>query len=433
MMDDKGQQGAGGRAVDSGRDPRLQGRAGGGHAVHRRGDEATARQVAEHRSRKAARGRSDQDAKVSLEDLYQQIQSGDVKELQASSSRRTCRDRSRPFRGARRLSTDEVRLNRCSTPRSAASPRATSCSPRRRTRSSSASTCGPSRRQPTGSPSARVSTCASTRHLRRPERGPRRDGGPARADLVARRRRPRRGAPGLLVPGVGAIAGCYVLDGKVTRNATARLVRDHVVVYDGQGRQPAPLQGGRARGRRGFECGIGLENYRRQVGRHHRGLRDRSRGAASVRRLRKDAPSIQGGRGPAPFRQDASLRCGSLRVDMVVGVVKLTLYLPENHSLKGKRGVIKKIKARVANSFNVSVAECDAHDCGSGRCSALPRSAPTRPTWTARCARSCAVSRISISSRSEKRRSSFSTAEPIAAARPRCRWYSRRRTGRVFE
>ena len=47
---------------------------------------------------------------------------------------------------------------------------------------------------------------------------------------------------------------------------------------------------------------------------------------------------------------------------MVVGVLKLTLILPENHSLKGKRGVIKKIKARVANTFNVSIAECDAHD-----------------------------------------------------------------------
>ena len=47
---------------------------------------------------------------------------------------------------------------------------------------------------------------------------------------------------------------------------------------------------------------------------------------------------------------------------MVVGVLKLTLFLPENHSLKGKRGVIKKIKARVANTFNVSIAECDAQD-----------------------------------------------------------------------
>ncbi len=47
---------------------------------------------------------------------------------------------------------------------------------------------------------------------------------------------------------------------------------------------------------------------------------------------------------------------------MVVGVLKLTVFLPENHSLKGKRGVIKKIKARVANTFNVSIAECDGHD-----------------------------------------------------------------------
>jgi len=47
---------------------------------------------------------------------------------------------------------------------------------------------------------------------------------------------------------------------------------------------------------------------------------------------------------------------------MVVGVLQLTVYLPENHSLKGKRGVLRRIKARVANEFNVSVAECDAHD-----------------------------------------------------------------------
>jgi len=44
---------------------------------------------------------------------------------------------------------------------------------------------------------------------------------------------------------------------------------------------------------------------------------------------------------------------------MVVGVLKLSLLLPENHSLKGKRGVLKSIQARVANRFNVSVTECD--------------------------------------------------------------------------
>lgn len=47
---------------------------------------------------------------------------------------------------------------------------------------------------------------------------------------------------------------------------------------------------------------------------------------------------------------------------MVVGVLKLSLTIPENHSLKGKRGVVKSIQARVANQFNVSVTECGEHE-----------------------------------------------------------------------
>jgi uncharacterized protein YlxP (DUF503 family) len=47
---------------------------------------------------------------------------------------------------------------------------------------------------------------------------------------------------------------------------------------------------------------------------------------------------------------------------MVVGVLKLQLTLPENHSLKGKRGVLKRIQARVAQRFNVSTTECGDQD-----------------------------------------------------------------------
>ena len=47
---------------------------------------------------------------------------------------------------------------------------------------------------------------------------------------------------------------------------------------------------------------------------------------------------------------------------MVVGVLRLALLLPENHSLKGKRSVLRQIKARVQNKFNVSIAECEDHD-----------------------------------------------------------------------
>jgi uncharacterized protein len=47
---------------------------------------------------------------------------------------------------------------------------------------------------------------------------------------------------------------------------------------------------------------------------------------------------------------------------MVVGVLQLTVYVSESHSLKEKRGVLRKIKSRVRNEFNVSISECDEHD-----------------------------------------------------------------------
>ncbi len=47
---------------------------------------------------------------------------------------------------------------------------------------------------------------------------------------------------------------------------------------------------------------------------------------------------------------------------MNVGVCKISLRLPENLSLKGKRQVLKSITTRVGNKFNVSVAEIDDQD-----------------------------------------------------------------------
>jgi len=47
---------------------------------------------------------------------------------------------------------------------------------------------------------------------------------------------------------------------------------------------------------------------------------------------------------------------------MNVGVCKVSLRLPENMSLKGKRQVLKSITSRVRHKFNVSVAEVDDHD-----------------------------------------------------------------------
>jgi uncharacterized protein YlxP (DUF503 family) len=47
---------------------------------------------------------------------------------------------------------------------------------------------------------------------------------------------------------------------------------------------------------------------------------------------------------------------------MNVGVCKVTLRLPENHSLKGKRRILNSLGSRVRNKFNVSVAEVDDNE-----------------------------------------------------------------------
>jgi uncharacterized protein YlxP (DUF503 family) len=47
---------------------------------------------------------------------------------------------------------------------------------------------------------------------------------------------------------------------------------------------------------------------------------------------------------------------------MIVGVCEITLHLPECHSLKEKRQIIKSIMARVRNQFEVAIAEVAEHD-----------------------------------------------------------------------
>jgi uncharacterized protein len=47
---------------------------------------------------------------------------------------------------------------------------------------------------------------------------------------------------------------------------------------------------------------------------------------------------------------------------MHIGICTIELRLPENHSLKGKRSVIKSINTRVSREFNVSIAEVEDQD-----------------------------------------------------------------------
>ncbi|MDL2290513.1 translation initiation factor IF-2 [Desulfovibrio sp. OttesenSCG-928-F20] len=63
------------------------------------------------------------------------------------------------------------------------------------------------------------------------------------------------------VPKVGLIAGCHVSDGKITRNARVRLLRDGVVVHTGKISSLRRFKDDVREVAKGYECGIGLENY----------------------------------------------------------------------------------------------------------------------------------------------------------------------------
>jgi uncharacterized protein YlxP (DUF503 family) len=47
---------------------------------------------------------------------------------------------------------------------------------------------------------------------------------------------------------------------------------------------------------------------------------------------------------------------------MVIGVCRIHLRIPENHSLKEKRHVIRKLIDRVRHRFNVAISEVDDND-----------------------------------------------------------------------
>ena len=71
------------------------------------------------------------------------------------------------------------------------------------------------------------------------------------------------------VPKIGIIAGCYVTDGVVKRNALVNLVRDGIVKFTGKISSLKRFKDDAKEVANGFECGVGLENWQDiQVGDH---------------------------------------------------------------------------------------------------------------------------------------------------------------------
>jgi translation initiation factor IF-2 len=63
------------------------------------------------------------------------------------------------------------------------------------------------------------------------------------------------------VPKIGVVAGCYITDGKVTRNSELRLLRDNVVVFTGKVGSLRRFKDDVGEVKQGYECGIGIANY----------------------------------------------------------------------------------------------------------------------------------------------------------------------------
>ena len=63
------------------------------------------------------------------------------------------------------------------------------------------------------------------------------------------------------VPNVGVVAGCYVTEGKILRSAQIRVIRDNVVIYEGNISSLKRFKDDVREVASGYECGIGVEKF----------------------------------------------------------------------------------------------------------------------------------------------------------------------------
>ncbi len=223
-------------------------------------DEAKARQVAEHRRTKERDADMAKTTKVSLEDLYQQIQAGGIKEVRVVLKADVHGSVEAVSDALRRMSTDEVRLNVLHS-----SVGGITESDVLLASASSAVVIGFNVR-----PESKATSLAT------------REGVDVRLYTVIYDavNDVRSALEGLLAPtlrerplgraevrqtfsisGLGAVAGCSVVDGKLTRSARIRLVRDNVVVYTGSLSSLKRFKDDVREVATGYECGLALDKY----------------------------------------------------------------------------------------------------------------------------------------------------------------------------
>jgi translation initiation factor IF-2 len=223
-------------------------------------DDQKARQVAEHRRGKQREAEMAKTAKVSLDDLYNQIQSGDVKELKVVLKADVQGSVEAISEALRRLSSNDVRLNVIH-----GSVGGITESDVLLATASNAIVIGFNVR-----PEPKAAALAE------------REGVDVRLYTIIYEalNEVREALEGLLEPtlhekvlgraevrqvfvisGVGPIAGVYVVDGKLVRGARVRLLRDNIVVHEGKLATLKRFKEDTREVAAGYECGTSLENY----------------------------------------------------------------------------------------------------------------------------------------------------------------------------
>jgi translation initiation factor IF-2 len=223
-------------------------------------DDQKARQVAEHRRGKQRETEMAKTAKVSLDELYQQIQTGAVKELKVVLKADVQGSVEATSDALRRLSTEDVRLNVLH-----GSVGGITESDVLLASASNAVVIGFNIR-----PEPKAAALAE------------REGVDIRLYTIIYEalNDVRDALEGMLEPtlhekvlgraevrqvfsvsGIGQVAGCAVVDGKIVRGAKGRLLRDHVVVHDGRIGTLKRFKDDAREVVAGYECGMSLEGY----------------------------------------------------------------------------------------------------------------------------------------------------------------------------
>jgi translation initiation factor IF-2 len=63
------------------------------------------------------------------------------------------------------------------------------------------------------------------------------------------------------IPKAGTVAGCFVIDGKLVRNAQVRLLRDSRIIFDGKLNSLKRFKDDAKEVAQGYECGMGIDGY----------------------------------------------------------------------------------------------------------------------------------------------------------------------------